>query len=283
MVPASSVTPVHPARCLMLYGYVIFADCLKFKHSSSCGTFAQNGRAGVSVRVLSKRDGTQQWHHSREFNKGLFIKHMDRVPRNQKGQSTMPGLVTARTGHLLKGQGERKESWKGFPDRRWGQDIHSQLGREGTRMLLTLSAVFCHISSPHYTSHWLNRSGSQEAGEPVNAVQEDHCPCQNKGGEKEKQGGDLEGQTEDTQLRRERQRGCRQWTRAAWLLTSCSPLEPLECWCSHLVKIIVPTFKKCHGQNWIIYVKVLTIQYPGQIKYWTKVMNTNRNSYFHPR
>lgn len=129
---------------------------------------------------------------------------MGRVPRNQKGQSNMPGLVTAREDRGLKGQGERRESWKGFPDRRGGprsRPAQPSLQGGNQNSAYSVYSLFCHIFPPHYISHWLNCCEIQEATEPVSAVGEDHCPLQNKGGEKEKQGRDLEEQTEDPQLK----------------------------------------------------------------------------------
>lgn len=69
------------------------------------------------------------------------------------------------------------KSWSRFPDKKYssGSEDTCQPGRERTRRLITLTILSFHpVFSHWYTPHCLNSSGSQEAREPVNAVQKGH-------------------------------------------------------------------------------------------------------------
>lgn len=174
-------------------------------------------------------------YHSREFNKGLFIKYMGRVPRNQKGQSNMPDLVTARDDRGLKGQ-ERRESWKGFPDRRGGpRSRPAQPSLQGGNQdsAYSVYSLFCHIYSPLTTSPtgWTvvesrrQRNLSVQSGKIT-------VLCRTRVGRRKSKAGIWKNKLKIPSWRR----GGGGRTAGSLNSSLSLPREPFQCWLPHLMR-----------------------------------------------
>lgn len=154
-----------------------------------------------------------------------LIKYMQRVPGNQQGAGQYARSSNTKNWPLP--QGTRRENrilervpWQeGWP---WVRTYIANLCWRGNRTPPTLSTLFCHTFSLHYTSHWLNHSGSQQAREPVTV---------SPGGWLSFPGQEWwEGQARRAFGRTNTRNTCGEllnnppWILTAWIPVSCSPL-----------------------------------------------------------
>lgn len=128
-------------------------------------------RAGVSVRVLARSNGTLQLSNWREFNAGLFTNAWAGFMITKKGQCSTSGIVT-RIDHTLNGKGERAVTR--ILERVLWPEIHSQPGREGTKIWIALiihsfCLMFSLCAPPTGWPVW--KPGTRV---PVNAFQKGH-------------------------------------------------------------------------------------------------------------